>query len=435
MARAVEAVAADGSLPSYLSRENLGPWETYLQQIDEVVPWIDDQLRPWVETLRRPKRVLMVDVPIKLDNGTIAHFEGYRVQHNLSRGPGKGGLRFHPGVTLCEVMALAAWMSIKNAVVNLPFGGAKGGVRVDPRNLSRAELERLTRRYTSEINILLGHDRDIPAPDINTDEQVMAWMMDTFSANQGRTAMGVVTGKPVSLGGSLGRRDATGRGVFIAAREAAKKLGLPIDGARVVVQGFGNVGEAAARIFAEHGAKVIAIQDETGTVQNANGLDVAALRSFRAVRGSFERFPGGDLIPDADLWRLPCEFLVPAALEAQITAANAASIRARVIVEGANGPTTPDADRILRAQGSLVVPDVLANAGGVTVSYFEWVQDIASFFWSGTEINQRLDRIMTDAFHAVWDLAERNRISLRTAAYALACGRLLAARAQRGLYP
>ena len=422
-------------LPSYLSRDNLGPWETYLQQIDEVAPWIDGELQPWVETLRRPKRVLVVDVPIKLDNGAIAHFEGYRVQHNLSRGPGKGGLRFHPNVTLCEVMALAAWMSIKNAVVNLPFGGAKGGVRVDPRKLSRGELERLTRRYTSEINVLLGHDRDIPAPDINTDEQVMAWMMDTFSANQGRTAMGVVTGKPVSLGGSLGRRDATGRGVFIAAREAAKKLGLPIDGARVVVQGFGNVGEAAARIFAEHGARVIAVQDETGTVENVNGLDVAALQSFRAVRGSFERFPGGDLLPDADLWRLPCEFLVPAALEAQITAANAASVRARVIVEGANGPTTPDADRILRAQGSLVVPDVLANAGGVTVSYFEWVQDIASFFWSGTEINQRLDRIMTDAFNAVWDLAERYRISLRTAAYALACGRLLAARAQRGLYP
>jgi glutamate dehydrogenase (NAD(P)+) len=308
-------------------------------------------------------------------------------------------------------------------------------VRVDPRKLSRGELERLTRRYTSEINILLGHDRDIPAPDINTDEQIMAWMMDTFSANQGRTAMGVVTGKPVSLGGSLGRRDATGRGVFIAAREAAKKLGLPIDGARVVVQGFGNVGEAAARIFTEHGASVIAIQDETGTVENANGLDVAALQSFRAARGSFERFPGGDLLPDPDLWRLPCEFLVPAALEAQITSANAASVRARVIVEGANGPTTPDADRILRAQGSLVVPDVLANAGGVTVSYFEWVQDIASLFWSGTEINQRLDRVMTDAFNAVWDLAERHRISLRTAAYALACGRLLAARAQRGLYP
>lgn len=435
MARAVEAVAAEESLPSYLSRENLGPWETYLRQIEEVAPWIDDELRPWVETLRRPKRVLVVDVPIKLDNGTIAHFEGYRVQHNLSRGPGKGGLRFHPEVTLCEVMALAAWMSIKNAVVNLPFGGAKGGVRVDPRKLSRAELERLTRRYTSEINILLGHDRDIPAPDINTDEQIMAWMMDTFSANQGRTAMGVVTGKPVALGGSLGRRDATGRGVFIAAREAAKKLGLPIDGARVVVQGFGNVGEAAARIFAEHGARVIAIQDETGTVGNANGIDVAALRSFRATSGSLQGYPGGELLPDADLWRLPCEFLVPAALEAQITAATAASIRARVIVEGANGPTTPDADRILRAQGSLVVPDVLANAGGVTVSYFEWVQDIASFFWSGTEINQRLDRIMTDAFHAVWDLAERNRISLRTAAYALACGRLLAARAQRGLYP
>ena len=431
----MQTVSDDRTLPSYLSRDRLGPWETYLTQIDDVVPWIESDLQPWIETLRRPKRILIVDVPIKLDNGTIAHYEGYRVQHNLSRGPGKGGVRFHPQVTLPEVMALAAWMSIKNAVVNVPFGGAKGGVRVDPRKLSRAELERLTRRYTSEINIVLGHDRDIPAPDINTDEQIMAWMMDTFSVNQGRTEMGVVTGKPISLGGSLGRHDATGRGVFIAAREAAKRIGMPIGDARVVVQGFGNVGEAAARIFAENGAKVVAVQDETGGVFNSNGLDHVALRHYRAERGTLEDFPGGEALSVADFWALPCEFLIPAAIEGQITADNAPAIRARVIVEGANGPTTTEADRILQGRGVLIVPDVLANAGGVTVSYFEWVQDIASFFWSEAEINQRLDRIMVEAFQPVWEIAERNAIPLRTAAYVVACRRVLSARAQRGLYP
>ncbi|OGI64828.1 MAG: glutamate dehydrogenase [Candidatus Muproteobacteria bacterium RBG_16_60_9] len=431
----MQTVSDDRTLPSYLSRDHLGPWETYLTQIDDVVPWIESDLQPWIETLRRPKRILIVDVPIKLDNGKIAHFEGYRVQHNLSRGPGKGGVRFHPQVTLPEVMALAAWMSIKNAVVNVPFGGAKGGVRVDPRKLSRAELERLTRRYTSEINIVLGHDRDIPAPDINTDEQIMAWMMDTFSVNQGRTEMGVVTGKPISLGGSLGRHDATGRGVFIAAREAAKRIGMPIGDARVVVQGFGNVGEAAARIFAENGAKVVAVQDETGGVFNSNGLDHVALRHYRAERGTLEDFPGGEALSVADFWALPCEFLIPAAIEGQITADNAPAIRARVIVEGANGPTTTEADRILQGRGVLIVPDVLANAGGVTVSYFEWVQDIASFFWSEAEINQRLDRIMVEAFQPVWEIAERNAIPLRTAAYVVACRRVLSARAQRGLYP
>src|SRR3990172_5388753 len=429
----MQTVSDDRTLPSYLSRDHLGPWETYLTQIDDVVPWIESDLWPWIETLRRPKRILIVDVPIKLDDGRIAHFEGYRVHHNLSRGPGKGGVRFHPQVTLPEVMALAAWMSIKNAVVNVPFGGAKGGVRVDPRKLSRAELERLTRRYTSEINIVLGHDRDIPAPDINTDEQIMAWMMDTFSVNQGRTEMGVVTGKPISLGGSLGRHDATGRGVFIAAREAATRIGMPIGDARVGVQGFGNVGEAAARIFAENGAKVVAVQDETGGVFNSNGLDHVALRHYRAERGTLEDFPGGEALSVADFWALPCEFLIPAAIEGQITADNAPAIRARVIVEGANGPTTTEADRILQGRGVLIVPDVLANAGGVTVSYFEWVQDIASFFWSEAEINQRLDRIMVEAFQPVWEIAERNAIPLRTAAYVVACRRVLSARAQRGL--
>ena len=429
------AVPVPRSIPSYLSEDKLGPWETYLQQVQEVVPWIDKDLQPWIETLRRPKRVLIVDVPIKLDNGTIAHYEGYRVHHNLSRGPGKGGIRFHSEVTLCEVMALSAWMSIKNAVVNVPFGGAKGGIRLDPKGLSRAELERLTRRYTSEINIVLGPDRDIPAPDVNTDEQVMAWVMDTFSMNQGRTSTGVVTGKPVQLGGSLGRHDATGRGVFVTARAAAEKIGLPIAGARVAIQGFGNVGEAAARLFVQHGATIVAVQDETGTVYSASGLDVAALRRHRAEGRTLRDFPGAENMTPTAFWMVPCEFLVPAALEGQITRDNACRIQARIVVEGANGPTTPEADAILNDSGIIVVPDVVANAGGVTVSYFEWVQDISSFFWTEAEINNRLDRIMMEAFQAVWDVAHEKGISLRTAAFVVACRRILAARAQRGLYP
>ncbi|HEY8554943.1 MAG TPA: Glu/Leu/Phe/Val dehydrogenase [Burkholderiales bacterium] len=425
----------DTRVPSYLSPDRLGPWETFLAQIDAVVPWIDPELQPWVETLRRPKRVLIVDVPIKLDSGVIMHYEGYRVQHNVSRGPGKGGVRYHPSVTLAEVMALAGWMSIKTAVVNLPYGGAKGGIRVDPKKLSRDELERLTRRYTSEINILLGPDRDIPAPDVNTDEQVMAWMMDTYSMNEGRTVPAVVTGKPVALGGSLGRHDATGRGVVIIAREIGRRLSLPLAGARVAIQGFGNVGGAAARLFAEQGAVVIAIQDETGTVYNERGIDVAALREYQREQRTLRGFPGAETIDNTQFWELPCEFLVPAALEGQIDAHNAGRIRARVVVEGANGPTTTEGDRILEERGIVVVPDVLANAGGVTVSYFEWVQDISSFFWTEAEIITRLDRILTEAFKTIWEVAQQKRIPLRTAAYVVACQRVLAARAQRGLYP
>jgi glutamate dehydrogenase (NAD(P)+) len=422
-------------LPSYLSRENVGPWETYLEQVERVAPHIDRHLVPWIETLRRPKRSLIVDVPIKLDGGEVAHFEGYRVHHNLSRGPGKGGIRYHPDVTLSEVMALAAWMTIKNAVVQVPYGGAKGGVRVDPKRLSIAELERLTRRYTSEINILLGPDRDIPAPDVNTNEQVMAWIMDTYSMNQGRTATGVVTGKPLSLGGSLGRRDATGRGVFVTAREAARKLGIPIEGARVAVQGFGNVGEAAARIFAERGAKIVALQDESGALRRESGIDVAQARAHYAQAGGLEGFAGADAISAEDFWRVPCDFLIPAAVENQITEANAGAITAKIVVEGANGPTTPGADLILQERGVMVVPDVIANAGGVTVSYFEWVQDISSFFWSEAEINQRLDRIMTEAFNGIWEVAQARALSLRTAAFVVGCSRVLEARALRGLYP
>jgi len=422
-------------IPSYLSRETLGPWETYLVQIDRVEPHLERELLPWVETLTRPKRSLIVDVPIRLDNGVIAHYEGYRVQHNLSRGPGKGGIRFHPEVTLTEVMALSAWMTIKNAVVNVPYGGAKGGIRVDPKKLSIEELERLTRRYASEINIMIGPDKDIPAPDINTNEQVMAWFMDTYSVNQGKTTTGVVTGKPIALGGSLGRHDATGRGVFVTTVEAARHLGMEIRGARVAVQGFGNVGEAAARLFHDAGALVVAIQDETGSIFNGRGLDVRSVRQHRKETGSLVGAPGSEPIGNEQFWACEVDILVAAALENQITERNAPAIRARIVVEGANGPTTPGADLILQEHGILVIPDVLANAGGVTVSYFEWVQDISAYFWSEDEINSRLDKIMRDAFAAVWVAAEKKGILLRTAAFVLGCERVLTARKLRGLYP
>ncbi|CAM4091932.1 Glu/Leu/Phe/Val family dehydrogenase [Kerstersia similis] len=422
------------NLPSYLDPNHLGPWGIYLQQIDRVAPYLGDLAR-WLETLKRPKRILVVDVPIELDNGKIAHFEGYRVQHNTSRGPGKGGVRYHQDVTLSEVMALSAWMSVKNAAINLPYGGAKGGIRVDPRQLSMGELERLTRRYTSEIGIIIGPNKDIPAPDVNTNAQVMAWMMDTYSMNEGATATGVVTGKPITLGGSLGRNEATGRGVFVVACEAARDLGVPLEGARVLVQGFGNVGGIAAKLFQEAGAKIIAVQDHTGSVRNDKGLDVAALRQHVQTHGGVAGFPGGEDLANDDFWTLEAEFLVPAALEGQLTEENAPGIRARIVVEGANGPTTPQADDILRDKGIQVVPDVLANAGGVAVSYFEWVQDFSSFFWTEDEINQRLERIMRAAYASISGVAQQHGVSLRTAAFIVACSRILEARQLRGLYP
>ena len=422
-------------IPSYLTPSEIGPWGVYLEQIDRVTPYLGSLAR-WVETLKRPKRILIVDVPIERDDGTIAHFEGYRVQHNTSRGPGKGGVRFHQDVTLSEVMALSAWMTVKNAAVNVPYGGAKGGIRVDPKTLSQGELQRMTRRYTSEINIIIGPNKDIPAPDVNTNEQIMAWMMDTYSMNQGSTASGVVTGKPISLGGSLGRHDATGRGVFVVGCEAAAKIGLEITGARVAVQGFGNVGGVAARLFAEAGAKVVAVQDHAASIVCETGLDITALQAHVKEHGSVAGFKGAEVIKDsARFWEIECDILVPAALEQQITEANANKIRAKLILEGANGPTSPAADDILHDRGVLVVPDVIANAGGVTVSYFEWVQDFSSFFWTEEEINLRLTRIMREAFAAVWQLALDKKVSLRTAAFIVACTRVLQAREMRGLYP
>jgi glutamate dehydrogenase (NAD(P)+) len=374
--------AVQHAIPSYLDSTHLGPWGNYLQQVDRVAPYLGSLSR-WIETLKRPKRILIVDCPIELDNGTVTHFEGYRVQHNMSRGPGKGGVRYHQDVTLSEVMALSAWMSVKNAAVNVPYGGAKGGIRVDPRTLSRGELERLTRRYTSEIGIIIGPNQDIPAPDVNTNEQIMAWMMDTYSMNMGQTATGVVTGKPISLGGSLGRKEATGRGVFVVGSEAARRIGFDIEGARIAVQGFGNVGGIAARLFQEAGAKVVTVQDHTGSLYKSSGIDAVALFDHVAK----------------------------------------------------HGPTTTAADDILHDKGILVIPDVVANAGGVTVSYFEWVQDFSSFFWTEDEINQRLERVMREAFAAVWQVASEHSVSVRTAAFIVACTRILQAREMRGLYP
>ena len=419
---------------SFASADPGSPWRMYLEQIDRVLPHLG-RLAAAVETLRRPKRVMIVDVPIETDDGRMVHFEGYRVQHNLARGPGKGGLRYHPDVGLDEVMALAAWMTIKNAANNLPFGGAKGGVRVDPRALSVKELERLTRRYTSEINMIIGPDKDIAAPDVNTNEQIMAWIMDTYSMNVGHTATGVVTGKPLALGGSMGRNRATGQGVFFIAREAGRRLKIPIKGARVAVQGFGNVGRPAAELFAAHGAKVIAVQDAWGTLYAERGLDIPALIQVADEPGGVAASGLGERIDTEAFWDLPTDYLVPAAMESQITEQRAARIQTRAVIEGANGPTTPAADDVLGDKGITVVPDVMANAGGVTVSYFEWVQDFSSYYWSEDEVNRRLEEIMVDAFARVWDIAADRKLPLRTAAYIVACERVLDARRIRGLYP
>jgi glutamate dehydrogenase (NAD(P)+) len=419
---------------SFVSPTSVSPWGTYLSQVDRVTPYLGELAR-WVETLKRPKRALIVDVPIELDDGTVAHYEGYRVQHNLSRGPGKGGVRFHPDVTLEEVMALSAWMTVKCAAVNLPYGGAKGGIRVDPRKLSQKELERLTRRYTSEIGAIIGPQQDIPAPDVNTNAKIMAWMMDTYSINRGATATGVVTGKPIHLGGSLGRVRATGRGVFVTGREAARRLGLELPDARVAVQGFGNVGSVAAELFAAAGAKIVAVQDHSGTLADERGLDVAHLQEFSANHGGIEGFEEGDRIDGEAFWDVRADILIPAALEGQLTADRARRITAKIVLEGANGPTLPQADDVLADRGVWVIPDVICNAGGVIVSYFEWVQDVSSFFWTEDEINQRLDRIILGALDQIWTMADEHRIPLRTATYAVACERILAARQERGLYP
>ncbi|MDR7418697.1 MAG: Glu/Leu/Phe/Val dehydrogenase [Armatimonadota bacterium] len=394
------------------------------------------RLRPGVEKfLATPQRELIVGFPVKMDDDRIEVFTGYRVHHNTVLGPTKGGVRFHPGVTHHEVRALAMWMTWKCALVHLPYGGAKGGVVVDPRTLSERELERMTRRYAAEISVLVGPYGDIPAPDVGTNAQTMAWIMDTFSMHVGYAVPAVTTGKPVSIGGSVGRKEATGRGVMISAREVARLYHLPWRGARVAVQGFGNVGEAAARLFWDEGCTIIAISDVYGGIYNPRGLDLPALQRHVAQTRSVVGFPDAAPISNAELLELPCDYLVPAALEGQITVENAERIKARVIVEGANGPTTPEADAILERRDVLVVPDILANSGGVIVSYFEWVQDLQSLFWDEEDINQRLEHIMVRSIDGVVGLAQAERISLRLAALQRAVHRVAEALSIRGIYP
>ncbi len=410
------------------------PWLNAQRQFDAAADVLD--LEPGVRAiLREPQRQLIVNFPVKLDDGSVQVFQGYRVQHNLNRGPAKGGIRFHPQVSLSEVKALAMWMTWKCAVAGIPFGGAKGGVIVDPTRLSRNELERLTRRYASEISVLIGSERDIPAPDVNTTPQVMAWIMDTVSMSRGYSIPAVVTGKPISVGGSQGRSAATGRGCAMVAQQACSRLGLDPHRLTVAVQGFGNVGSTAAQLMAEDGFSIRAVSDWAGGVLSETGLDIPALIEHVHGTGSVIGFPGTRPISNPDLLEAPVDVLVPAALENQITAANAGRVQASLILEGANGPTTPDADDILRKRGVTVVPDIVTNAGGVIVSYFEWVQDLQSFFWEENEINDRLERILTVAFNSSWDASQSLGVPLRLGAYAVAVKRVAEATSDRGIFP
>ncbi|MSQ11444.1 MAG: Glu/Leu/Phe/Val dehydrogenase [Dehalococcoidia bacterium] len=394
---------------------------------------LDDR---WRALLRVPQRELRVQFPVVMDDGSVRMYTGYRIQHNLARGPAKGGIRYHPDVTRDEVCALAMWMTWKCAVVNIPYGGAKGGVAVDPKKLSTRELERLTRRYASEISIIIGPEQDIPAPDVGTDAQVMAWIMDTYSMQKGHAVPGVVTGKPPSLGGSLGRTQATGQGVAIATREAMKRQKKPLTGAKVVVQGCGNVGSYAARFLDALGCKVVGVSDSTAGLFNPKGLDVGSVLQFKEANNSLADYRGSaETVTNAELLELPCDVLVPAAMENQLTAANARRVKAKLVVEGANGPTTPEAEAILEDGGALVVPDVLANAGGVLVSYFEWVQDLQFHFWTLDEVNRRLEETMTRACAEVSARSERDKTNFRTAAYLLAIERVAEAIRLRGIYP
>lgn len=387
------------------------------------------------QVLRTPKRELTVHFPVSMRDGSVKMFTGYRVHHNLTRGPAKGGIRYHPATDIDEVRALAFWMTIKCAVVNIPFGGAKGGVVCDPRQLDRNELEDLTRRYTTEIAILLGPDKDIPAPDMGTDGQVMAWLLDTYSMLRGTTVASVVTGKPIAVGGSEGRVEATGRGVITVTREVLRNLGMQLPGASVAVQGFGNVGSTAALLAHLSGSKVQAVSDVQGAIHNADGIDILALQGYVRRTGSVVGYPDADPLPAHDLLTLPVDVLIPAALQNQITKDNAAAIQAKVVVEGANGPTTPEADAILRAKGTTVVPDVLANAGGVTVSYFEWVQGLQSFFWTESEVNSRLEQIMVRAYQQVAKAAKDHDTDLRMGAFIVGVGRVAEATRALGIFP
>ena len=404
-----------------------------LQEFDSAARLMNLEPGIW-RILTSPKRQIIVSCPIQMDSGEIEVFTGYRVQYNISLGPAKGGIRYHPDVTLDEVTALAAWMTWKCAVSQIPFGGGKGGVICDPTRMSCREIESLTRRYVAEIIDAIGPDKDVPAPDVNTNDQIMAWVMDTFSMHVGYTATAVVTGKPIEMGGSLGRREATGRGVMIVTREAAKHLGLDINGATVAVQGFGNVGSVSADLLARIGAKIVAVTDWKGGVHNPGGLDIPKMLDYAKQHKTIDGFPGGEPIENEQLFGLDVDVLVPAALENQITMENAPIIRAKIVAEGANGPTTPDAHRLLHERGVFVIPDILANAGGVTTSYFEWVQDRHGYFWEEEEVNRRLEAKMVEAFHDVLDTSVRYKTDLRTAAYIVAINRVATVTRMRGMY-
>ena len=411
------------------------PFDDVREQVDQAARVLGLHASE-VELLKHPRRQVIVSLPVVMDDGQLRLFTGYRVLHDTIRGPGKGGIRYHPAVDLDEVKALAAWMSWKCALVDVPFGGAKGGITCDPRALSEGELERLTRRYTAEIFELIGPTLDIPAPDVGTDARVMAWLMDTYSMKKGYVEPGVVTGKPLLLGGSQGREVATGRGLLVVTREALRHLGRPFDGARVAVQGFGNVGSNAARLLAQAGMRVIAVSDVRGAIVNPQGLDISRLLLHYKETGSVVGFPGTERLTNDELLTLECDVLVPAALEGQITQDNADRIRAGLIVEGANGPTTSEADEILVGRGIPTVPDIMANAGGVVVSYFEWVQDRYGFFWPESDVNARLEEKMIAAYAALRGAAERFNLGydLRTAAYTVALDRIVESRRLRGLY-
>jgi glutamate dehydrogenase (NAD(P)+) len=431
---ATVAKAAPAPIPRIAPREDLNPYRISQIQFDIAAEYLklDPGLR---QILRTPKRVFEVSVPTKMDNGQIKVFTGYRVQHNIARGPAKGGIRYHPAVTLDEVKALAAWMTWKTATVNIPYGGGKGGVICDPKRMSKPELERMTRRYASEIFPIIGPEQDIPAPDVYTDSQTMAWIMDTYSMTKGYSSLGVVTGKPVSIGGSLGRNEATARGCLFVTEEACRVKKMSLRGSSVAIQGFGNAGAIAARLFAEKKARVVAISDSRGGVFNSRGIDPLKAARYKERSGTVVGMPGTSRISNDDLLTMKCDILIPAALENVITLNNADQIKAKIVAEAANGPTTPHADEVLARKGIMVLPDILANSGGVTVSYFEWAQDLQGFFWSESEVNAKLESVMKRAFLEVHESARKHRTHMRTGAYCLAVGRVADATLVRGLFP
>ena len=413
--------------------QETNPWEAQAARFDDAAQRLNLDAGIW-KVLRYPSREIIVHIPVGMDDGSIEVFTGYRVQHSTARGPGKGGIRYGPDVSLDEVRALASWMTWKCAVVNIPFGGAKGGVICDPKKMSQGELERMTRRYTAELIEFIGPEKDVPAPDMNTNEQTMAWIMDTYSMHMRQTVTSVVTGKPVNMGGSRGRREATGRGVGIVCDQALKHLGMAVEGCRVIVQGFGNVGSNTAKLMFDKGYSIIGIGEYDGALFNSNGINIDALLRWKAKNGTIHGFPEAESANKDDLLERPCEILIPAATENVITSRNAERIRAKILCEGANGPTTTIADEILSDKRVFVIPDILANAGGVTTSYFEWVQDRMGYFWTESEVNQRLERIMVDSFDDVLQYAIAHEVHNRTAAYMLAIDRVAYTTKQRGMY-